>query len=50
MKGSSMESRIPVTKPSLRMFAPYRQTIIGFLIVSGLVAGLILAVHFFNME
>jgi len=49
MKGSNMEPRTPVTKPSLRMFAPYRQTIIGFFLVSGIVAGMILLVHLFLM-
>lgn len=35
----------PETKPTLRMFTPYKQTIVGFLIVSAGVALLIVIVQ-----
>jgi len=35
----------PLTRPSLRYFVPYRQTIVGFLVVTVLVALLIISVQ-----
>lgn len=39
------DSPPPLTRPSWKYFAPYRQTIIGSLVVAALVGMLILAVQ-----
>ncbi len=36
---------LPITKPTLKLFTPYRQTILGFFVVSLLVAMTILIVQ-----
>jgi len=41
------EQKVPVTKPSMLMFAPYKATIKGFIVVSIAIAALMAVVQIF---
>jgi hypothetical protein len=42
-----MDNKLPVTRPSMLMFQPYKQNVKCFLVVIALVIGLIVAVQLF---